>query len=169
MAMNSSNRPEPPWTGRRAPMARTGAPIEGIRFNDDHKYDFQLSASLIAERRLAEIYNNAAFMNQRNVRIELKTETWQWEKTGNICIEYRCDGRPSGLSTTRADIWVHELRRGPRGREETLVYHHVPIPRMKDLARRAIRSGRCRKRAGDGGRFHVALIPLTWLAGLDAV
>lgn len=27
--------------------------------------------------------------------------------TGNIAIEYSCSGRPSGILTTEADLWVH--------------------------------------------------------------
>ena len=29
--------------------------------------------------------------------------------TGNICIEYQCYGRPSGITTTEADYWFHNL------------------------------------------------------------
>jgi hypothetical protein len=122
-----------------------------ITFNRDRKFDLQLSQALINERRLAEIFAGA-----RIERIEIKSETWQWEQTGNICIEYRCDGRPSGISVTEADFWVHELRRD----DGTLVYLMFPIERLKELARTAIKAGRCRSGAGDDGRFEVALIRL---------
>jgi hypothetical protein len=122
-----------------------------VSFNADKKFDIQLSQSLICERQLADI-----FANSRIEKIELKSETWQWERTGNICIEYKCDGKPSGISTTEADVWVHELRRD----DETLCYLMFPIERLKKLAREAIRRGRCRSGAGDDGRFDVALIPL---------
>lgn len=123
-----------------------------VAFNHDRKFDLQLSQALVAERRLADI-----FAEGRIEKIELKTETWQWEQTGNICIEFRCDGRPSGISTTEADYWVHELRRD----DETLVYLMFPVPRLKELARQAIRDGRSRSGAGDGGRFEVALLRLS--------
>jgi hypothetical protein len=126
--------------------------IDGVAFNHDRKFDLQLSQALVAERRLADI-----FAEGRIEKIELKTETWQWEQTGNICIEFRCDGRPSGISTTEADYWVHELRRD----DATLVYLMFPVPRLKELARQAIRAGRSRSGAGDGGRFEVALIRLS--------
>jgi Transcriptional activator, adenine-specific DNA methyltransferase len=70
-------------------------------------------------------------------KIELKSETWQWEQTGNICIEYLCDGNPSWIAVTEADVWVHELRRD----NEPLVYLMFPIERLKALAREAIRRG----------------------------
>jgi hypothetical protein len=122
-----------------------------VTLNHDRKFDLQLSEALQHERRLAAI-----FTSSRIDKIELKSETWQWEQTGNICIEYRCDGKPSGISTTAADMWVHELRRDG----ETLVYLMFPIERLKHLARQAILAGRRRSGAGDNGRFDVALIPL---------
>jgi hypothetical protein len=124
---------------------------EKITFSRDRKFDLQLSDALIHERRLADIFSTG-----RIEKIELKSETWQWEQTGNICIEYQCDGHPSGISTTRADYWVHELRRG----DGTLVYLMFPIERLKALAREQHRAGNFRHGAGDDGRFSVILIPL---------
>ena len=31
------------------------------------------------------------------------------KKTGNIAFELRCKGKPSGLSTTESDVWIHLL------------------------------------------------------------
>lgn len=123
----------------------------GVEHSHSRKFDLQLAQALVHERRLAEI-----FAYGRLEKIELKSETWQWERTGNICVEYRCDGRPSGIATTEADYWVHELRRDG----ETLVYLMFPIERLKALAREAIKNGRCRSNAGDDGRFDVALVSL---------
>lgn len=118
-----------------------------IKFNHDKKFDLQLNQALLNEHALAAILSGG--------RIELKSETWQWEKTGNICIEYLCDGEPSGISVTEADVWVHELRRD----DAPLVYLMFPIARLKALAREAIHRGDFRV-GGDGGRFTVALIRL---------
>ena len=50
------------------------------------------------------------------VKIEIKTEiaeSWEqpkkWPTTGNIAIEMRCKGKPSGLSTTKSSVWLHFL------------------------------------------------------------
>lgn len=126
-------------------------PGDKIIFNRDSKFDLQLSQALIDERRLADIFAGAKLE-----RVELKTETWQWEQTGNICIEYRQDGRPSGIAATDADVWIHELRRNG----ETLLYLMIPVPRLKELCREAIKAGRSRSNAGDDGRFDVVLLPL---------
>ena len=44
-----------------------------------------------------------------NTKIEVKTERDIWKTTGNIAIEIRCKGVPSGISTTKSSVWVHLL------------------------------------------------------------
>jgi hypothetical protein len=122
-----------------------------IAFNRDNKFDLQLSDALINERRLAEV-----FSAKKIEKIELKSESWQWERTGNICIEYRQNGAPSGIAITQADYWVHELRRDGK----TLCYLMFPIDRLKELARAAYAAGHYHEGGGDGGRFCNVLIPL---------
>lgn len=121
------------------------------KFDGGKKFDIQLSQALIDEKRLYEIFTEGKIE-----KIELKSETWQWEQTGNICIEYEMDGKPSGIAATESDYWVHELKRD----DKTLLYLMFPVERLKELARAAIRNGRKRK-GGDGGRFTVALIRLS--------
>lgn len=120
--------------------------------NRDSKFDLQLSAALINERRLGEIFGGAKLE-----KIELKTENWQWEQTGKIAIEFEQGGRPSGIAVTEADIWVHELKRDG----ETLVYLMFPIERLKKLCREAYRCGDYRTGVGDGGRFSIILLRLS--------
>jgi hypothetical protein len=123
-----------------------------VTFNNDSKFDLQLSQSLIDQRRLAEIFEHC-----RIEKIELKSETWQWEQTGNICIEFRQNDQPSGIAITEADYWVHELKRDGL----TLVYLMFPIERLKALAREQYRKGNYHVGGGDGGRFCNVLIPLS--------
>lgn len=123
-----------------------------VIFNRDQKFDIQLSQALIAERRLAEIFENACLE-----KIELKTETFQWEKHGNIAIEYRRAGKPSGISVTEATCWVHELKRDG----QTLVYLLFPIDRLKELCRDAIRKGQCHRGGGDDHSCDNVLLPLS--------
>ena len=35
--------------------------------------------------------------------------TGYWKNTGNIAIEIRCKGKPSGISTTTSSVWMHLL------------------------------------------------------------
>lgn len=123
-----------------------------IQFNNNAKFDLQLSQALIDQRRLADIFEHG-----RIEKIELKSESWQWEQKGNICVEYRQNGEPSGIASTEADYWVHELKRDG----QTLVYLMFPIERLKQLARESYRAGRYHEGGGDGGRFCNVLIPLS--------
>jgi hypothetical protein len=120
-----------------------------IKFNRDRKFDLQLSAALVNERRLAEIFTAAKIE-----KIELKSESWLWERTKNICVEYRQNGQPSGIAVSEADYWVHELRRD----DKTLCYLMFPTERLKELAWFV---GRHHQGGGDSGRFDNILIPLS--------
>ena len=44
-----------------------------------------------------------------NSKVEVKTERDIWSNTGNICIEIESRGKPSGLATTEAELWVQNL------------------------------------------------------------
>ena len=48
-------------------------------------------------------------MQVGNKKIEVKTERDIWKTTGNIAVELRYRGNPSGLSTTESSVWVHLL------------------------------------------------------------
>lgn len=129
--------------------------IPGITLSRGRKWDVQIKQAHIAEKRLAEVFAFGTF----DITMELKTETLLWEKTENLCIEYKYDGRPSGISTTEAGWWVHQLGRDNIVDDiDTVGYFLVPMERMKALARQAIREGRCHKKAGDGGKSQVALV-----------
>jgi hypothetical protein len=127
---------------------------ERPQMSDRAKIDLQLSEAEQNEIRLAKIFDGE-FQIQK---IELKSETWQWEQTGNICIEYEYNGKPSGIAKdgTKADVWVHELKRDG----ETLVYLMFPIERLRALCREAFKQGNHRTAAGDGGKSKVVLLAL---------
>lgn len=124
---------------------------DGVFHSTSEKFDFQLSQAKINERGLAEI-----FAYRTIEKIELKSESVQWEETRNICIEYARDGKPTGIATTTADYWVHELKRDGK----TLVYLMFPIDRLKELCRDAKARGWFRHNAGDNGRQSVILLRL---------
>jgi len=115
------------------------------------KFDIQLAAATVHERRLHDVFTAAKIE-----KIELKSESVLWERTGNICIEYRQNGEPSGIAATEADYWVHELLR----EDKTLVYLMFPIERLKELARYHIKLGNTYKNGGDRGNIDMVLIPL---------
>ena len=65
------------------------------------KFDLDLKYGQIREDKIAAMFNNK--------KIEVKSERGMWMKTGNICIEYESYGKPSGIITTEADFWFHNL------------------------------------------------------------
>ena len=57
--------------------------------------------------KMGEEFTQQVF--EGNSKVEVKTERDIWVTTGNIAIEIRCNGKPSGLSTTESSVWVHLL------------------------------------------------------------
>lgn len=129
--------------------------------DEREKFDIQLSQAKQNEVRLARIFDG-----MKIERVELKSESHQWEQTGNICIEYQRtddDGttKKTGIAVTEADWWCHELKREGR----TLLYLWLPVPRLKELCRAAFKAGMVRHHAGDGERQSVILLRLSDLLG----
>jgi|TARA_R100001126_G_scaffold94041_1_gene64721 hypothetical protein len=68
---------------------------------DRKKFDIDLQYGTIKEEKIIDMFVNK--------KIEVKSERGMWMKTGNICIEYESYGKPSGIITTEADFWFHNL------------------------------------------------------------
>ena len=60
-------------------------------------------------------------------------------KTGDIFIEYKCRGKPSGLSITEAGWWAIAID-NPKGDFETAILASVPW--LKDKCRSLLETGR---------------------------
>ena len=85
----------------------------GFRLNDDDKFDIQLAQGKIQERKLAELLVGADIE-----LIEVKAESYIWERTGNLCIEFEWNGEPSRASRQDQGRRLgarHAARRGRRG------------------------------------------------------
>ena len=65
------------------------------------KYDLDLEYGEIREDKIRDMLENK--------KIEVKSERGRWMETGNICIEYECWGKPSGIRATESDYWFHNL------------------------------------------------------------
>ena len=72
--------------------------------NNDKRFDIDLSFGQCFEQKVADMLQNS--------KIEVKTERDKWKDTGNIVIEFESRGRPSGIATTEADYWFHNLAMG---------------------------------------------------------
>ena len=68
---------------------------------DRKKFDIDLQYGVVREDKIADMLTNK--------KIEVKSERDLWQKTGNICIEYKSYGKPSGIDATESDYWFHNL------------------------------------------------------------
>ena len=91
---------------------------------DRKKFDLDLQYGSIREDRIADMLTNK--------KIEVKSERGMWLKTGNICIEYQSYGKPSGIETTEADFWFHNLCIG----EDIFCTLVFDVPKLKQLVKK---------------------------------
>ena len=68
---------------------------------DRKKFDIDLQYGQVREKLILDMLQDK--------KIEVKSERDMWQKTGNIAIEYESYGKPSGISSTEADYWFHNL------------------------------------------------------------
>ena len=66
---------------------------------DRKKFDIDLQYGTIREEKIVDMLTNK--------KIEVKSERDMWMKTGNICVEYECWNKPSGIRATESDYWFH--------------------------------------------------------------
>lgn len=69
--------------------------------NNDRRFDIDLQYGQVYEKQVADMLQTS--------RIEVKTERGLWAKTGNIVIEFESRNKPSGIQTTEAEYWFHNL------------------------------------------------------------
>ena len=85
---------------------------------------------------------------------EVKTEKDKWKKTGNIAIEYECNGKPSGIDKTESDFWIHILSNGS-GNYCKLVFDVSMLKRIVEKYKPTHS-----RMIGDRGVSNCVLIPL---------
>ena len=65
-------------------------------------FDIDLEFGKMGEKFTQQVFEG-------NSKVEVKTERDIWKNTGNVAIELRCNGKPSGISTTESSVWIHLL------------------------------------------------------------
>ena len=96
-------------------------------------------------------------MQVGNKKIEVKTERDIWKTTGNIAIEVRYKGKPSGLSTTESSVWVHLL--SYKGVLEGGFMFKVDL--LKDKIKKLYKSGEIKMvMGGDDNLSQMVLLPI---------
>lgn len=85
----------------------------------------------------------------KNVKFEIKTD--RYDNTGNVCIEYKCSKKLSGVFHTEADYFIYYM---PRYKDNNL-YLFKP----KDLVKYLSKWDSHLKYLGDGGRSYSYVFP----------
>ena len=92
-------------------------------------------------------YSACDLILDNTTKVEVKSERLAGI-TGNIAVEYSCNGRPSGILSTEADLWGHFIVYDAY--EE---FYLIPIQDLRNIVRN------CRSvRGGDGGRSQMYLV-----------
>ena len=119
------------------------------------KFDLDLTYGEIREEKIAAMLTDK--------KVEVKSERDIWQNTGNICIEYECWGKPSGIRATESDYWFHNLCIGD---DEycTLVFKTATLKKIVDkLDTFKTVSG------GDGNASRMFLVNLQKLFSTDVI
>ena len=117
-----------------------------MKLNNDKRFDIDLEYGKVFEQKVADMLQNS--------KIEVKTERDKWKSTGNIVVEFESRGRPSGIATTEADYWFHNLAVG-NDIVMTLVF---PVSKLRSyIAKNMPRM----IRGGDDNTSRMYLISLT--------
>jgi hypothetical protein len=91
--------------------------------NNDKRFDIDLRYGQLAESSIADMLQNK--------KLEVKTERDLWAKTGNIVVEFESRNKPSGIQSTEADFWFHNLAIG-NDIHCTLVF---PVDKLREYIR----------------------------------
>ena len=105
--------------------------------------------------KMGEEFTQKVF--EGNSKVEVKTERDIWEKTGNIAIEMRWKGKPSGISTTESDVWIHLLSVNSVIKGGFL----FKVGELKDKIKKLHKSGGLKiVMGGDDNASQMALLPI---------
>lgn len=119
--------------------------ISGV-FNNDNKFDIDLSKAQIREKELRDILGKS--------KVEVKTDSI-WKGSKNLAVEFRCRGKPSGISVSEAEYYAFILDANTYT-EGILI---IPIEKLLYLARKFYRMGKV-KNGGDDNASEMVLIPI---------
>ena len=113
-------------------------------------FDIDLEFGKMGEKFVEKVFEG-------NSKVEVKTERDIWKNTGNIAIELRCKGKPSGISTPESSVWIH-----------LLAYNDVieggflfKVDQLKDKIKKLHKEGDLKiVMGGDDNLSQMALLPI---------
>lgn len=113
-------------------------------------FDLDLKFGKMGEEFTQEVFEG-------NSKVEIKTERDIWKTTGNIAIEIRCSGVPSGLSTTESTIWIHLLAYN----NEIQGGFIFKVDKLKEKIKKLNKEGNLKMvMGGDNNASQMALLPI---------
>jgi len=91
---------------------------------------------------------------------EVKTERDQWVGYGNMVVETAHKDKPSGLTRTEADLWIHNFAY----KGELIFSIMTPVSRLRQVVELMSKDKVSRKtKGGDGWKSELHLLPLAKL------
>ena len=126
-----------------------------IKTKANKKFDIDLKYGQVREKQVSNIFANK--------KIEVKTERDWWAKTGNIALEYECNGKPSGITATTSDYWIHILAKDKKN-HCMLVFE---VSRLKKIVKKY--QDTHTRMVGDGGRSKCVILPIKKLFDKETV
>ena len=113
-------------------------------------FDLALNFGQIYEEKVRDIFEGDG-------SIEVKTERDIWQKTGNIAIEIRYRGKPSGISSTDAKWWIHILS-NDNDIETALMFK---VEKLKKKIKQMVMLGMAKVViGGDNDNSEIVLLPI---------
>jgi hypothetical protein len=125
--------------------------------NRDNKFDLDLKYGQEIENQLAKI------LQEKGTKIEVKTERNIWQTTNKLAIEFRCNGKPSGLSVTESDWWAIALA----DKETIGGIILIPTQQLKENIK-ILHKAKLIKitKGGDGDKSEMFLVPIHMIPAL---
>lgn len=118
----------------------------------NYKFDFDLPEGQAAERLVREILCGECGP------VEVKRD-FKASATGNVAIEFKCRGRPSGISTSTALWWAIVLDGAKYGHEVAIL---IKTSRLRAISKHLYKQGKW-TRGGDDKASEMVLIPVAQL------
>ena len=111
----------------------------------------ELEGELGSLKKMEGKFKDYDFITPDGYTLEVKFDEIS-KTTGNVGIEYLCNGELSGISCTKADEWVHIYYYPPYW-----VYSRVPVSKLRGVLK-ANESIFQKTKGGDGDRVRMVLL-----------
>lgn len=82
-------------------------------------------------------YDILTYLNGKQITYEVKSDRLAY-KSGNICIEYECSNKPSGITTTTSDYYIYFVIE-----QNKYTCYKIPTIKLKELIKgcRSVKGG----------------------------